>query len=292
MDIVEGETGSPWTEAEIEATVATYFQMLRTQELGQALNKAAHNRQLKERLPARSLGAIEFKHANISAVLMDIYDAPPLRGYLPRFNYQGNLVGAVGRALAADRILDDAAMRNVEQPAEAPLIDNYDSFIVDAPVPVARKVREEREDWSDVMPVKRDYLQREARNRSLGLAGEQLVMDFEARRLHALGARSLADRIEHVSQTRGDGLGHDILSFEPDGRERFIEVKTTAYLAETPFFVSPNEVVFSDVHADHFHLYRLFDFRQTPRMFTLAGAMATHCRLDPVSYRAMLLAGR
>lgn len=71
--------------------------MLRTQELGQALNKTAHNRQLKERLPARSLGAIEFKHANISAVPMDIYDAPPLRGYVPPFNYQGDLVDAVGR---------------------------------------------------------------------------------------------------------------------------------------------------------------------------------------------------
>lgn len=50
-------------------------------------------------------------------------------------------------------------------------------------------------------PVKRDYLEREARNRSLGLAGELLVMD---------------------------GAGYDILSFDTDGRERFIEVKTRA----------------------------------------------------------------
>lgn len=175
---------------------------------------------------------------------------------------------------------------------EAPLIDDCDSFIVDAPARSVRKVREERNDWSGMIPVKRDYLQREARNRSLGLAGERLAMDFEARRLHALGVRSLADRIEHVSQTRSDGLGHDILPFEPDGHESFIEVKTTAYLAETPLFVSPNEVAFSDVHADHFHLYRPFDFRQAPRMFMLSGAMAMHCRLDPVSYRAMLLTGR
>mgnify|MGYP007086603040 CR=1 FL=1 len=80
MKTVGGETGAPWTDAEIEATVATYFQMLRTQELGQALNKAEHNRRLQARIPARSRGAIEFKHANISAVLMEVYDAPPLRG--------------------------------------------------------------------------------------------------------------------------------------------------------------------------------------------------------------------
>lgn len=290
MDTLVGETGAPWTDAEIEATVATYFQMLRTQELGQALNKAEHNRRLQTRIPARSRAAIEFKHANISAVLMEVYDAPPLRGYLPRFNYQSDLVIPVGLALAADRVLDEAALRNVQSVVETPLLDSYDAFVVDAPSRTGRKVREPRKDWSSVLPVKRDYLQREALNRSLGFAGEHLVMEYEARRLHNLGARTLAERIEHVSQTRGDGLGHDVLSFETDGRERFIEVKTTAYLAETPFFISPNEAAFSDAHAEQFHLYRVFDFRQTPRMFMLPGAVSTHSRLDPVSYRATLLA--
>ncbi len=288
MNFADGETGSPWTAAEIEATVATYFQMLRTQELGQTLNKAEHNRRLQERIPARSRGAIEFKHANISAVLMHFYDAPPLRGYLPRSNFQRDLVEAVGRELAQDRVFDEAALRNVERPAEPPLLETFDDFIVQPPTRVARRVRETRKDWGAVVPIKRDYLQREARNRSLGLAGELLVMEYEARRLHALGARALVDRVEHVSKERGDGTGYDILSFEPDGRERFIEVKTTAYLAETPFFISPNEVNFSDDHADHFHLYRLFDFRQSPRLFVLPGAIASHCTLDPVSYRATL----
>ena len=288
LDIAEGEAGTPWTEPEIRATVATYFQMLRTQELGQGLNKRAHNRQLKEQLPARSLGAIEFKHANISAVLMEVYDAPPLRGYLPRFNYQGDLVHMVGQALAEDRVLDEAALRNVESPAETPLLDHYDGFLVDPPPAPRRSVREPRKEWPAAAPITRDYLQREARNRALGLAGERLVMDFEARRLHGLGARTLAERIEHVSRTKGDGLGYDILSFEPDGGERYIEVKTTAYLAETPFFVSPNEIAFSDCHAEQFHLYRLFDFRQAPRMFTLPGAVGAHCQLDPVSFKATL----
>jgi hypothetical protein len=289
LDILEGETGSPWTAAEIEATVATYFQMLRTQELGQVLNKAEHNRRLQERIPARSRGAIEFKHANISAVLMDLYDTPAVRGYLPRSNYQSDLIGVVGRVLAEDRVLDEAALRNVESAAEPPLLDNFDTLLVDPPQRAGKKVREPRKNWSAVLPIKRDYLQREARNRSLGLAGELLVMEYEAHRLHALGARSLVDKVEHVSRDRGDGTGYDILSFEADGRERFIEVKTTAYLSETPFFISPNEVEFSDAHANHFHLYRLFNFRQAPQMFVLPGAIGVHCQLDPVSFRATLL---
>lgn len=219
---------------------------------------------------------------------MEFYDAPPVRGYLPRANYQHDLIQAVGDALATDRIFDEAAIRNVQMHAEVPLMAHYDDFLVDAPVRV-RKVREQQKHWHARAPIRRDYLQREAQNRSLGLAGEFLVMDYEARRLHALGARMLADRIEHVAKDLGDGLGFDILSFEQDGRERHIEVKTTAYIAETPFFISPNEVQFSEDNDASFHLYRIFDFRNKPQMFVLPGAVPAHCALDPVSFRATLL---
>jgi hypothetical protein len=100
----------------------------------------------------------------------------------------------------------------------------------------------------------------------------------------------LADRIEHVSKTKGDGAGFDILSFESDGRERFIEVKTTAYIAETPFYLSRNELSFSTEEAAKFYLYRLFNFRKQPRMFTLKGALDANGRWDPVSYRAEVMA--
>src|SRR5690348_12833899 len=84
--------------------------------------------------------------------------------------------------------------------------------------------------------------------------------------------------------------GYDILSFEKDGRERFIEVKTTAYISETPFYVSRNELSFSTEQAERFRLYRLFNFRKRPQMFALAGALDASCRLDPVSYRAEVMA--
>ena len=77
-----------------------------------------------------------------------------------------------------------------------------------------------------------------------------------------------------------------MLSFEADGRERFIEVKTTTFGKDTPFFVSRNELDLSRAAAPQFHLYRLFEFRRQPRMFDLAGEISHHCTLDPVSYRA------
>ena len=284
-----GATGAAWTRREVELVVGVYLHMLRMQLMGQTPNKAEHNRQLQSMLPARSKASIEYKHCNISAVLVEL-GVPPLIGYKPLFNYQQLLIPIVSEAIANDSRPDEAALRQVETPAEAPLLDSFERFVVAPPEGERLSTYDRTEQVRDRPLVVRDYLQREARNRSLGAAGEELVMRYEAQRLHAAGSHALADRIEHVSKTKGDGAGYDILSFEKDGRERFIEVKTTAYIAETPFYVSRNELSFSTEQATQFHLYRLFDFRKRARMFMLAGALDSNCRLDPVSYRAEVMA--
>lgn len=96
----------------------------------------------------------------------------------------------------------------------------------------------------------------------------------------------MAQRVEHVSQTLGDGLGFDIRSFDAQGNEQMIEVKTTRFAKDTPFFVSRNELNVSEQKSAHFHLYRVYEFRQQPKLFTLKGAITAHCQLDPVTYRA------
>jgi hypothetical protein len=126
----------------------------------------------------------------------------------------------------------------------------------------------------------------ESRNRSLGQAGEELVLKFEHERLWRAGVRTLADRIEHVAAKGQDYLGYDILSFETDGRERFIEVKTTRYGALTPFFASRNEVETSERHAEHYHLYRLHKFARAPKLFMLPGSLRHTCRLEAASFVA------
>ncbi len=114
------------------------------------------------------------------------------------------------------------------------------------------------------------------------------MLDLEHRRLWEAGARHLAERIEHVSKTKGDGLGYDIASFEPDGTERLIEVKTTGFGAMNPFFASKREVLVSDERAAHFRLYRVFKFREKPKVFVLSGSLKANCVLEPVGYRATL----
>jgi hypothetical protein len=130
-----------------------------------------------------------------------------------------------------------------------------------------------------------DFLACEARNAAVGRAGELLVVAFERQRLRALRRNDLARRVEHVALD-DDCAGFDILSFEQDSAERFIEVKSTAYGAETPFFVSSAERDASIDRDSQYQLYRVFLLRRDPSLFTLQGRLDRSCLLDAVSFRA------
>lgn len=281
---LDAKAGEDWRRNEVELIVADYLAMLLQELAGQPYNKSAHRRQLQQRLPGRSEGSIEFKHANISAVLLEL-GYPYLRGYQPRSNVQRSvLVDVVQQQVVHHLQLDDLTLSAVERPAVA--ADHADFARVLSDAPRAELAARELGPAYLRMPVKRDYFAREAQNRSLGHAGELFALGFERWRLVQLGAAQLADQVRHVSVDDGDGLGYDIRSFEPDGRERFIEVKTTSFGERTPFFVSANEARFARDHRECFRLYRLFDFRSAPRLFELTGPIEQHCLLDAVTYRA------
>ncbi|CAM0999283.1 Protein NO VEIN C-terminal domain-containing protein [Rhodanobacter sp. Root179] len=280
-------TGEDWSRLEVESCVADYLHMLALELNGQQFNKSNRIHELVQRLDGRSNSSVEYKFRNISAVMNEL-GWPTVTGYKSLANYQLLLMEVVESQLQSNIALQDAVQAAVERPATVASIENPTAIWV--PIPkAATQVRESPAGYAArFSPAKRDYLAQEARNRSLGLAGEQFVMELEARRLYAAGMKSLSERVEHVSATQGDGLGYDVLSFEENGRERLIEVKTTSFGELTPFFVSRNELARSETDAESYRLYRLFDFRERPRLFDLPGAIAVHCQLDPVSYLAQL----
>lgn len=61
-----------WSQQEVEIIVEDYLGMLGLELRRQDYNKAERNRALQKLLPARSRGSIEFKHANISAVMIEM----------------------------------------------------------------------------------------------------------------------------------------------------------------------------------------------------------------------------
>jgi hypothetical protein len=275
-----------WSREEVEATVEDYFKMLAKELRGERFNKAACNRTLQSLLPNRSKGAIELKHQNISAILIEI-GYPYIDGYKPRRNYQHLLRSVVEERLSAAESLRAAVACAVIAPAELRLpIKNLLSIEVPPPM---RDSEERRvyETAGRIPAVSRNYLEIEARNHSLGRAGEKLILHFERERLCRAGQMKLADRVEHVSNSEGDHLGYDIHSFEMDGQDRLIEVKTTRFGSMTPFFASRNEVKVSEANERCYHVYRVFQFSKQPRLFLLSGAIRKTCELDPVCFSAL-----
>ena len=273
-----------WTKAEVEAAVADYLDMLALEVRGEAFSKAEHNRALRERLDGRSHGSVEFKHQNISAVLI-AEGFPYIDGYKPLRNVQAALRSAVRERLPEIANLIQA---DVEERQEAVVVDDLLGMEVEPPSPSEPVIGERRSEYwvpgTAREPV--DYLLREARNRSLGDAGEALAMQYERRRLLDAGKDHLARNVEQVSKTVGDHAGFDIHSYEATGHDRFIEVKTTRYGKHTPFYVSSGELRFSKSHAESYRLYRLYGFRNNPLLFTLSGDVARHVQLHPVNHRA------
>lgn len=277
-----------WAREEVEATVADYLHMLTMELAGQRYSKTHHRQKLLRLLKNRSEGAVERKHQNISAILIEL-GCPYISGYKPLRNYQALLYEVVADRLGKNVLFDQAALAAVQLPAAPPSTNDFSDLVVEPPK-LSLSAREPGPPKpiprDKITMAKRDYLDREARNMSLGRAGEEFVVNYERWRLISSGEEQLADKVEHVAQTRGDGLGFDVLSYDTTGRERLIEVKTTSFGKETPFFITRNEVQLSRSEAELFYLYRLFDFRKEPRLFSLRGPVDRHCRLDPISFQA------
>lgn len=119
-----------------------------------------------------------------------------------------------------------------------------------------------------------------------GKDGEEWICNILRDELKAWGRPDLADRVEHVSRTRGDGLGYDILSFDEAGEKRFIEVKTTKSSNKNcSFCVSRNELRASKAHAASFWLYRVFGWNgSNGRFWKINGSFQEEFGLEPVVF--------
>jgi len=273
-----------WTRLECEAIVADYLVMLYAECRGEPFSKAEHRRRLKQQLKNRSDGSIEYKHQNISAILLKA-DHVYIRGYKPAWNYQALLEAVVmsrleqaGKAIQA---VEDTLSARL--PVQLPMPDLYSVFVSPPEMRVKHRIREARE----FKPKHINYAEKEARNRALGQRGEEFVLTVEKARLASLGREDLIQDIEWTSKEKGDGAGYDIRSFEGGtDEELFIEVKTTNSGMYQPFLVTQNELLFSEANVERYALYRLFDFADAPALFSLKGRLTNHVQLEPRLYSA------
>lgn len=279
VDSARGEAGKPWNRWEIDAAVAAYIDMLQKERRGEPYVKAQAVRTLGEILPARSSGSIERKFQNVSAIL-DESGLPWIEGYKPLANYQDELAIAVLDSISTQRRVGEglAVYGSTALPPPQPTPLATDDVLVTPPGRGERGPNPPSRVGltGGVLPAMRDF-----RTKPLGDAGEEWVVGLERQRLMRIGRADLAGRVVWAAREIGDGLGYDVASFFPDGRERLIEVKTTNYGVRTPFFITKGEVSFSERRPDAFSLYRVHGFARDPRLYVLDGSVRERARLDP-----------
>lgn len=143
----------------------------------------------------------------------------------------------------------------------------------DSPAPVEFQGREI--DW--------EAKSREAQ--AIGRMGEEIVLKWEQAKLIDAGRADLAEQVEEM----WDGEGYDIKSFNTDGSDLHIEVKTTTAGKKTPFFITAHERRYSREHSETYCLFRLFDLNQdqgTAKFFRLNGNLDAHLNFEATVFRA------
>jgi len=270
--------GTDWRADEIALVVSDYFEMLDRELQGLPYSKSEHRRRLAEKID-RTDGSIEFKRENISAALSEL-GIPWINGYKPAPNYQAALLDAI------ERYIDDhpqVLAPSAEAVSATSTVLPHSGIIVLAPPPLSSPPSEKS------APLRRlarkfDPAARDALNRSLGREGEQFVVDFEKWRLR--DAPQLAQKIRWVSNDDGDGTGYDVLSFDERGHDKLIEVKTTCGGDRTPFFLTRNEQAVASERPDVYRIYRVFQFRNDRRIFTIAPPLGDALHLETAIYSA------
>ncbi|WP_367716393.1 DUF3883 domain-containing protein [Nitratireductor sp. GISD-1A_MAKvit] len=261
--------------------VADYFAMLSDDISGQRYSKAEHRRQLLPLLNNRSEGAVEFKHQNISAVLVALGE-DWIQGYKPAFNYQTSLEEAVARWLAlTPSWLERQPMRGLPDGMR-----DAAQIWVEPPPTLTNQLPPQELEQTLRTAQKYDIAGRDERNRTLGRAGEECVLAHERTTLKLAGREDLARKIRWVSEEDGDGAGYDIASFTPDGRPRLIEVKTTNGWVRTPFHISRNELAVAEERRSEWSLFRLWGFSREPKAFELFPPLDAHVSLTATSFQA------
>ena len=159
----------------------------------------------------------------------------------------------------------------------------------DAPKPSNRK-KTPKKSTKRPVPKANNWADIDERNRNLGLAGEKLVIAHERQHLINIGLIDLADKVEHVAK-KDDYAGYDVKSFDDNGNEKFIEVKTTDKTIGTGFFISRNEVEVSRELGSQYWIYRIYGLNRKTgkaKFYPLNGPVEDHFDLVPESYKARI----
>ena len=133
-----------------------------------------------------------------------------------------------------------------------------------------------------------DYSDQQKRNQETGDIGEKLVLANEIDKARKWGlSEDLVSQIRRVS-LESDDYGFDILSFDQNGKEHYIEVKTTKASSNSLSFVlTQNELDHARKYGSAYSIVMVFDVAQNPRIWDMGNPFVREpCKVNikPIKY--------
>lgn len=106
--------------------------------------------------------------------------------------------------------------------------------------------------------TKVDYSNRSRKFKRIGDRGEQIALRAEKQFLGKNGRKDLAELVDQISE-RDDSVGYDIKSYELDGTEKLIEVKSTLRkIGNSNIFLSVNELEVAE-KKENYYFYIIYE---------------------------------
>lgn len=107
------------------------------------------------------------------------------------------------------------------------------------------------------------------RNKRLGDQGEKIVYFKEIEYLKEQGLGELANKVKWISK-EDDKAGYDILSYELDGTEKLIEVKSTNAKPKRAYFHMSSNQYEKAKTFDNYYIYVVFEAKtETPKIWRI-----------------------
>jgi len=135
---------------------------------------------------------------------------------------------------------------------------------------------------------KADYSAQSKKFKRIGDRGEQIVVLAERQILTKNGRPDLAKKVDHISK-RDDSVGYDIQSYDLDGKEKFIEVKSTLKdIGIRDSYISNNELSTAK-SIENFYFYFVYNVgHKKPKIWRVSGCdflNDTNIEKIPILYR-------
>lgn len=182
---------------------------------------------------------------------------------------------------------DEAFIPSSSVELKFPTVDQY-SFI---DLSLASESTEHKVRRAIASKGKPDYEKEEKRKTKLGDRGEKIVIMAEIDRVMKENrvTKAKAEKMVIRKSLESDAIGYDILSVNPDGTPRYIEVKATKGKAgNMSFFYTINELQTAQGLKENYYVYLVYEIlSKNPKIWVLKNPFIgeNSLTLEPIKFR-------